>query len=350
MTISHPTPTETVLGWQDDALIEINRASVILVNTATMDGIATITMNPALDVTSTTDRIIATEKLRCTAPRHDPGGGGINVARAVRALGGDAIAVFPVGGLVGQRLQQLLNEEQVPVLPVTIAESCRQSFMIDEGETGLQFRFIMPGPSMSAIEQEGCLDRLTSLEPKPRYVVGSGSLPPGVSIDFYARLAERVRTLGAQLIVDTSGEALRQAGCDRIYLLKPSLRELQLLLAREIKDEAQQESAARELVKSGRCEVAVLSLGAAGALVATVEGCWRFAAPTVRVRSTVGAGDSMVAGIVLSLVRGLSILEAVRFGVAAGGAALMRPGTELCDRKDTERLLAQTCEPIACDA
>jgi 6-phosphofructokinase 2 len=199
---------------------------------------AAVDLFTPLDITSATDRIVAAEKLRCTVPRHDPGGGGINVARAVRALGGDAMAVFAIGGLVGQRLRQPLDEEQVPVLPVTIAGLNRESFTIDERQTGRQFRFVMPGSHLSALEQERCLDIISSLEPRPRYVVGSGSLPPGVSSDFYGRLAKRTKILGARLIVDTSGDALRQAGCNGIYLLKPNLRELQQLPGYEINDES----------------------------------------------------------------------------------------------------------------
>ena len=176
--------------------------------------------------------------------------------------------------------------------------------------------------------------------------MAAAACPSGVPHDFYARLAERAKRLGARLIVDTSGEALRQAGHGSIYLLKPSLRELQELVGREINDERQQEIAARELIKEARSETVVLSLGATGALLATAEGFQRFGPIEVPVRSTVGAGDSMVAGIVLSLAHGRSIEELVCFGMAAGAAASMRPGTELCTRQDTERLFAQYCRPF----
>jgi 6-phosphofructokinase 2 len=317
------------------------RASELL-----MDAIATLTMNPALDINAATDRIMPGEKLRCTAPRYDPGGGGINVARAVRFLGGDAIAVFPLGGPTGARVEQLLKKEGIDYRPLAIAGLTRENFTVDERQTGQQFRFIMAGPTLTEIEQERCLDEISSLEPRPAYIVGSGSLPPGVPLDFYARVAERARRLGARLIVDTSGEALRQAGHGNIYLLKLSLRELQELVGREVNDERRQEIAARELIKEARSEIVVVSLGAAGALLATAEGFQRFGPIEVPVRSTVGAGDSMVAGIVLSLVHGRSIEESVCFGMAAGAAAVMRPGTELCDRQDTERLFAQICRPF----
>ena len=314
-----------------------------------MNPVATLTMNPALDIASSTLRIVPAEKLRCSAPRHDPGGGGINVARAIHKLGGDAIAVFPIGGPAGGRIEQLLDEEEVASRTVAIAGLTRESFTVDERQTGRQFRFVMPGPPLSADEQERCLDQLASLTPKPYYIVVSGSLPPGVPNDFYVRVAERTRLLGARLILDTSGEALRKIRVGDVYLLKPNLRELSELIGREIISPRQQEEAARELIAQRCTEIVVVSLGAAGAILADQQGCWRFVSASVPVASTVGAGDSMVAGIVLSLARGKTVHEAVRYGMAAGAAALMLPGTELCRRDDTERLFATIAPPVWCD-
>jgi len=153
-------------------------------------------------------------------------------------------------------------------------------------------------------------------------------------------VAELAKKLGQRLILDTSGSALKKAG-GGIYLLKPSLRELEDLSGREIRSKGDQERAARQIVEQGRSEIVVLSLGAEGALLATADGCERFAAIPVEAQSTVGAGDSMLAGIVLSLSRGLPLDEAIRFGMAAGAAALFGVGTELCRRADVERLYQQ---------
>jgi 6-phosphofructokinase 2 len=169
------------------------------------------------------------------------------------------------------------------------------------------------------------------------YIVASGSLPLGVAEDFYAGVAGLARRLGKRLVLDTSGAALKQAG-HGIYLLKPSLRELQDLVGREIDTPFEQECAAREVIEQGRGEIVVLSLGEEGALLVTAEERERFAAVPVQARSTVGAGDSMLAGIVLGLSRGLPLRKAVRFGLAAGAAALLGSGTELCQRSDVERL------------
>lgn len=314
-----------------------------------MQPIATLTMNPALDVSAATERIVPSEKLRCSAPRYDPGGGGINVARAIRMLGGAATAVFPIGGLAGVWIKHLLNEEDVSYWPVPIAGLTRENFNVDEQETGKQYRFVMPGPALSTAEQEHCLDAVAALVPRPSYLVASGSLPPGVPKDFYERVTAQAASLGARLMLDSSGAALRELGAGRIYLLKPNRQELGELVGREIAGERQEEEAARELVARGRAELVVVSLGARGAVLADREGCWRFAAVSVPAASTVGAGDSMVAGIVLSSARGGSMHDAVRYGMAAGAAALMRPGTELCRVDDTERLFAQIPLPRRCD-
>jgi 6-phosphofructokinase 2 len=305
-----------------------------------MQPIVTLTMNPALDIATSTERVVPTHKLRCTAPRYDPGGGGINVARAVHALGGDAVAVFPVGGPAGEMIRHMLAQEGVAHRPIAITGFTRESLAVEERQTGKQYRYILPGPEISTRDQERCLNELSLLAPKAGYIVASGSLPLGVPEDFYARVAELAKTLGKRLILDTSGAALKQAG-GGIYLLKPSLSELASLTGREIRTRRDQERAARELVEDRRSEIVVVSLGAEGALLVTAEKTKRFAAIPVQARSTVGAGDSMLAGIVLGLSRGLPLRESVQFGMAAGAAALLGSGTELCRREDVEHLLAE---------
>jgi 6-phosphofructokinase 2 len=305
-----------------------------------MAAIVTLTMNPALDIATATQRVEPTHKLRCTEPRYDPGGGGINVARAVRALGGEAAAVFPAGGAAGEMIRHLLDQEDVVYDVVAIDGFTRESLAVEERATGDQFRFILPGPEISERDQQRCLDRLELLAPAASYIVASGSLPLGVADDFYARVVALARSLGKKLVLDTSGAALKQAG-GRIHMLKPSLRELQDLVGHEIRSEREQEYAARDVIEQRRSEIVVLSLGEAGALLATADGCERFPAIPVTARSTVGAGDSMLAGVVLGLTRGLPLREAVRFGMAAGSAALLGFGTALCRRADVERLYAQ---------
>lgn len=304
-----------------------------------MSRIVTLTLNPAMDLSTTAARVEPTRKLRCSLPHYDPGGGGINVARVVATLGGDALAVYPGGGPFGDLLERTLAGLGVPQRRVPIAGDTRESFTVDEGASGLQYRFVLPGPELSAVEQQACLDAIAALDPRPSWLVLSGSFPPGVAPTFFDQVVALAQRIGARLVLDCSGEALRHAGQrGAIHLLKPSLSELATLAGGKVEGVAAQEAALRELIGRGVAEVIVLSLGGEGAVLASKEGIERFAPLDVPVCSAVGAGDSMVGAMVLALSRGWSLPAAVRYGIAAGSATLMRPGTELCRAEDVERL------------
>lgn len=304
-----------------------------------MTDILTLTMNPALDVSTSTATVSDTHKLRCEAPRRHPGGGGINVARVLHRLGADCVAVFSAGGAEGQDLQLLLDAEGVHCVCIPIAQETRQSFSVRESSSGREFRFVMPGPTLSPAEWSACLERATSGQtPAPRYLVASGSLPPGVPIDFYAQLARRAKAQGTRLVLDTSGPALAAALDVGVYMVKPSLRELRELSGQPLTGEAQWRNAARALVDRGAADVVALSLGDQGALLASAQGCWRAPVLDVQVHSATGAGDSFVAGMVWALSRGDTPGEAFRHAVAAGSAAVLSEGTGLCRRDDVLRL------------
>jgi 6-phosphofructokinase 2 len=313
-----------------------------------MTTVLTLTVNPALDVSSAVPYVLPDQKLRCDAPCREPGGGGINVARVLRRLGGDPLAWFPVGGPTGERLQGLLDEEGVRQSTIATREWTRENVNVLERATGRQFRFCMPGPHLAEAEWRPFLEGLALVAPRPRYLVASGSLPPGVPVDFYARLAVRARELGIRLVLDTSGDALVRAAAAGVFLLKPSLREFRALTGTTAEDEATLIALARAAVRERRwCDVLVLSLGAAGALWVSGDGGARLGAPAVPVQGSVGAGDSMVAGIVHALDAGRPLADAARLGVAAGAAAVLNPGTALCRRDDVERLLPQvTAVPL----
>jgi 6-phosphofructokinase 2 len=304
-----------------------------------MPTIVTLTMNPALDITTSTTRVVPTDKVRCGAPRRDPGGGGLNVARVLHVLGADATAVFPSGGHTGRALEDLVVTEGVEIRSLTIRGSTRESLTINENETGLQYRFVLPGPAVTAREQIACLDLVTEVASDADYIVMSGSLPPGVPADFYQRAADLVVDLGARVIVDTSGPALRQLR-GGVFLVKPSIRELRDWTGRKLSVIDDQVAAARDVIDRGVCEVVVLSLGAEGALLVTRAHDEYFPTVDVDVVSGVGAGDSMVAGVVCGLACGRSLSESVRYGIAAGAAMLLTPGTALCRRADVEQFFA----------
>lgn len=303
-----------------------------------MRDILTITMNPAVDITTSTDTVVPTHKIRCGAAQRHPGGGGINVARVVQRMGGRCAALFPVGGSSGEVLKGLLDDESISSLCVPISGETRESFSIKESSTGSEYRFVMPGPDMGPAEWQACLDLVASLQPARHYVVASGSLPPGVPPDFYARLTRLVRSTGGELVLDTSGPALAAALEEGVYLVKPSLRELRELTGQPLATQAEWVEAAQELVARGKAQVVVLSLGEGGAWLLTQSGsCFAPGLP-VPVVSTIGAGDSFVGGMVWALSQGLPVRESFRYGVAAASAAVLSVGTGLCSRADVIRL------------
>ncbi|MFO7687263.1 MAG: 1-phosphofructokinase family hexose kinase [Desulfobacterales bacterium] len=305
-----------------------------------MKRIIAFTMNPAIDKSSSVENVIAERKLYCKPPRFEPGGGGVNVSRAIKKLGGESRLIYPAGGYTGNRLKDLLEEEGISHRPVPIEGTTRESLVVLEESTGQQFRFGMPGPVLQNEEWERCLHELSVIRPQPDYLVASGSLPPGVPSDFYARVARIGKDQGARVIIDTSGGALSQALQEGVYLIKPNYREFRDLVGQDMKEESQIEAEAVKMAKSGRCEILIISLGAAGALLVTKDVTEHIRPPTIPIVSKVGAGDSMVAGTVLSLARGKTQRNSVLFGIAAGAAAVMTPGTELCRREDAERLFA----------
>jgi 6-phosphofructokinase 2 len=303
-----------------------------------MKNVVTVTMNPALDKSAAVENVVAERKLRCDPPQWQPGGGGINVARVVHRLGGDPLAIYTRGGPTGEMFREMLDEEAVRQKPVSIAGLTRESFAVLEKSTGQQYRFGMPGPEVQESEWRGVLDLLDELEPLPEYVVLSGGLPRNVPEDFYARVARRARGNDQRVIVDSSGAPLREAAEVGVFLLKPNLRELRELTGEKLAEEKEQHEAIQSLVQEGRAHAVLLSLGAAGAMLATKDGLQRLRAPTVKIRSKVGAGDSMVGGLVHALARSWSVADAARYAVAAGAAAVKTPGSELCHRQDVEAL------------
>lgn len=303
-----------------------------------MTDILTVTMNPALDVSTSTDKVMDTHKLRCTAPIFHPGGGGINVARVLHRLGGDCLALYLAGGMNGQRLRQLLDQEQVRGHCIAIAGETRESFSAHEMSSGRDFRFVLPGPALTPGEWQACLDYISALDAPPPYLVASGGLPPEVPQDFYVRLARLAKARGSRVVLDTSGPALAAALAEGVYLVKPSLRELRELTGHPLQTEPDRHAAALQIIKSGQAQVVALSLGEDGALLVTADRALRARSLPVPVASSIGAGDSFVGGLVWALSRHEELEQAFRYGMAAGAAALLAPGTALCQAADVERL------------
>lgn len=310
--------------------------------------IVTLTMNPALDITTSVDVVRPTDKMRCQTTRYDPGGGGINVARIAHVLGASVSAVFTVGGPAGALVASLVQEEGVLCRQIEIAAPTRESFTVNENSSSQQYRFVLPGPRLSHAEQSRCLERLRAEATSADYVVASGSLPPGVPPDYYQRVADICQESDCRLVLDTSGGGLQHIDSG-VYLLKASVRELGERVGCILVTESEQLAAAHALVENGCAQVVLVSLGSRGALLATRQLSQRFSAVSVRGGgSGVGAGDAMVGAIATGLSCGWPLVKSVRLGIAAGAAMSMTPGTEVCTRAAVEKLFALAAEPSDC--
>lgn len=305
-----------------------------------MTRLITMTLNPAVDKSCHVDQVVPERKLRCRDVRYDPGGGGLNVARAVKELGGEVVAYWMGGGPTANLLSDLLDEiglnhERLPIQALT-----RENLIAYEESSGQQFRFGMPGAVPTATEIESVLYQFQAIDPPPDYCVLSGSLPPGVDEDLYAQISRSLPS-SCRVILDTSGRSLQRGLESPVFLIKPNIGELGELSDEPIESDEQIHEVAGKLIAEGKTQVVVTSLGSGGVALTTSDLREHIRAPTVKIRSKVGAGDSTVAGIVLGLSQGKDLSDAVRFGVAAGSAAVMTDGTELCHRKDTEQLFRQ---------
>jgi len=299
--------------------------------------IITITFNPAIDKLSTVPVLIPEKKLVCSIPVYEAGGGGVNVSRAIKKLGGHSVALYLAGGHTGKLFTHMLLEEHVESIVTETHGYTRENLIVLEMATNQQYRFGMPGPEISAQEWQDCLKNIDHL-PGVEWIVASGSLPPGVPTDIFARIARIARRKNARLIVDTSGEALKEAVYEGVYLIKPNLVELSSLVGSDELHIESIDDVARQVIDKGNCEVIVVSMGQTGGMLVTRDLVKQIIPPPVKRKSTVGAGDCMVAGIVLQLSDNKSLVEAVQYGVACGTAATMNPGTMLCNKGDADRL------------
>ncbi len=300
--------------------------------------IVTITLNPAIDKTTSVEAMLPDKKLRCSTVTTEAGGGGINVSKALKKLGAESTAIFLSGGNNGKLLEKYLEEQGISTLAIPIEGETRESFTVNEERTHAQYRFVLSGPDIQPGVADSCLRELDNIHPAPKYVVVSGSLPPGISETFFSDVAAWCKKAGARCIVDSSGPALQHAVQQGVFLIKPNLNELCLLSGKKNLQINEVDDVALELVRQGNIKVIVVSLGPSGAMLVTADGYEHIPAPMVKKNTTVGAGDSMVAGMVWQLSRDNNLEDVVRYGVACGSAATMNQGTQLFDPKDVERL------------
>jgi len=304
-----------------------------------MPQIVTVTLNPALDVSAATPSVVPDHKLRCSNLRQEPGGGGVNVARVAQRFGLSPQAILTSGGHTGAALLAILEHEPLKTMAIPVEGDTRQSFTVTEGSTAKHYRFVLPGPTITSATLAEVRAKVESL-PTVTVVVVSGSVPDGLEPGAFAALISDLAQDGRKVIVDTSGMALAEALTTEATLVKPSARELSGIVNEDLLMEGEILHHAQAVLRDSSVGALLVSIGAGGAfLVERHQPPTRFRAPTVRVQSTVGAGDSLVAGVATGIVQGQPLRDAVTLGIAAGTAAVMTPGSELCDLPRTMELL-----------
>lgn len=303
-----------------------------------MTKIITLTVNPSIDTSTSAEGIQATRKLRCSLPFHHAGGGGINISRAINKLGGESLCIYLAGGPTGDHLQTLLSAESVKQQCVPIKEWTRENISVLDTFSKEQYRFVMPGPRVTNEESHQLLALLESTLEEGDYLVASGSLAPGIPSDFYAKVSLLCQRKKTKYILDSSGHPFFQGANAGAFLLKPNLLELSTLCGVRSVSSLDIDRLAKKFLEKKTCEILVVSMGAKGAMLITPKITEYIPAPTVEKNSTIGAGDSMVAGMVLGLLTGKTIIEMVRYGVACGTAATINSGTQLCAKEDADKL------------
>jgi 6-phosphofructokinase 2 len=301
-----------------------------------MARILSVVLNPAIDIACTAETVEPQHKVRTRDQLHHAGGGGANVARVLAELGSDVALAYLSGGETGPLYEALLSQRALREHRFAMNGPVRISYTVQESASGKEYRFVPDGPQVTSAEVQPLLDFVASFDGD--YLIASGSLPPGADPAAYASMSQMARRAGTKFVLDTSGDALRLALEEGgIYLVKPSQRELEQIAGRKLDAEglAAQASA---LVAHGAARHVAVSMGHEGALLANEGGVFRLPAIKVEAKSAVGAGDSFVGGMVHWLATGHDVKDAFRFALAAGAAAVLHPGTELCRRGDVMRM------------
>ncbi|MCC3216034.1 1-phosphofructokinase family hexose kinase [Chryseobacterium sp. X308] len=300
--------------------------------------VLTITLNPSVDKSSSVKNIIPEKKLRCHSPKYEAGGGGINVSRALKRLGIVSDAFFTSGGRTGRLLEDLLTQEELNILPLYVTGETRENFVVLDTSDNKQYRFGFPGEKLTTEEQVSVLNSINTMTFSPDFVVISGSLPPDTDRDFMKKLVRMFKKKGSKIIIDTSGEALKTAVEEGVFLVKPNLGELASLIGKERLEDEDIDQAAGLIISQGNAEIVVVSMGEKGAVLFSATEKYQMNAPVVTIKSTVGAGDSMVAGMLSVLVKGGGYKEVLSMGVACGSATTMTEGTGLFTKENVEIL------------
>lgn len=301
--------------------------------------IITLTVNPAVDKSAVIDQLVPEQKLKCEAIQYQAGGGGVNISRVLHTLDVENTCVFTSGGDTGLFLEQLLKEEKLSTLPVPVKSWTRENLSVVDAKTELQYRFGMPGGDLSIEEIENLKSIINKTVENESLFIISGSLSEKMPQDLYVQLIQMLAEKKVKIIIDTSSKALELTLSEPVYLIKPNQKELAKLAGKDFLSKDEQEAFAMDLVNKGRATYVVVSMGARGAFLASADGVFYCSTPSVKVKSTIGAGDSMVGGMVYALQKGLTSKEILKWGIACGVATTMTDGTNLATKENIQKVM-----------
>jgi 6-phosphofructokinase 2 len=303
-----------------------------------MKKIVTITFSPSVDKSVSIDKMLPETKMKCYDVETFPGGGGINVARVLTRFNCAVTALFPANKFIIPFFEKSLKKEKVRYSIIESKNATRESIEVFEQQTKKQYRLVIPSNDLRKNEWAACLKALDQFE-NIDYIIVSGSLPKNAPATIFEKVAKITNLRSARLIIDSSGESLKNAVKESVYLLKPNLEEFRLLIGQANLEETNLTEAALKFLQKSKCENLVISLGSKGAMLFSKSETHFIKAPKVKVKSTVGAGDSMLAGLIYGLSLGLNLKECLQHGIAFGTATTLQNGTALCSPKDVEKLL-----------
>jgi 6-phosphofructokinase 2 len=303
--------------------------------------IFTLTMNPTLDRYLYVDELKEDDTVRVKKYSDYPAGKGIDVSRVIRELGGVSVAIALLGGATGRKIEELLDQEGVIYTAIRVEPETRTNIIIQLD--GHQYRLSLPGEPVGKEKLEKVRETLQALVREGDTVVISGSLPRGVSPDFYTGVIYILKQFGATVYFDSDGENLKAGVMAEPRGIKPNIHELSRLVGKVIEetDIATILSSAEKIKKDFGIKEVIVSIGSEGAILYADDGIWRVKVPRLPVVSAVGAGDAFLAAYVMKITEGAFYDEALRWAGAAGAATVLTPGTQLCRKKDVEALLSK---------
>ena len=303
-----------------------------------MPSIYTVTLNPALDKNVRVPNFAVDQVNRITWLRQDAGGKGINVSKVIAKLGGESTAIAVLAGQTGQWIANALDENNIKVQAIAVPGETRTNLKVVDAERDTNTDINEPGPEVTDDLLNQALADVISKTSDGDIAVLSGSLPRGASTDTYARWTHAMRSAGLKVYLDADGAALSAGLEQNPYFTKPNDHELSAMLGRELVDVDAIATAASEIVAGGIDTVCV-SMGGNGAVYATTNEVWYAGPVKVKVGSTVGAGDSVVAAFAFADAQGLSTEDTLRLAMATGAANVMESGTQAADRSVVDSLI-----------